>query len=81
MANDGSEDFRHSHPALLLDNDQRFAEFDRLAVLDENLRHGAARVEGIWFIVFIASMIKSVCPTATLLPISMKGLAPGSEAR
>src|ERR1700727_151206 len=27
--------------ALLLDNHQRFAEFDRLAVLDENLRHGA----------------------------------------
>src|SRR6202020_3683803 len=27
--------------ALLLDNHQRFAELDRLAVLDENLRHGA----------------------------------------
>src|SRR6202042_1908484 len=40
-----------------------------------------ARVEGIWFIVFIASMIKSVCPTATLLPTSMNGLAPGSEAQ
>src|ERR1700739_1486592 len=29
---------RHSH---LLDNYQRFAEFDRLAVFDENLRDGA----------------------------------------
>jgi len=40
-----------------------------------------ARVEGIWFIVFIASMMISVSPTFTLLPTSMNGLAPGSEAR
>jgi len=31
--------------------------------------------------VFIASMINSVWPTATLLPTSTKGLAPGSEAQ
>src|ERR1700724_4410027 len=37
-----------------------------------------ARGEGIWFIVFIASMITSVCPADTLLPTSMNGLAPGS---
>src|ERR1700692_1029480 len=32
---------RHSPFALLLNNHQRLAEFDRLAVLDEDLRHGA----------------------------------------
>ena len=37
-----------------------------------------ARGDGIWFIVFIASMISSVCPADTLLPTSMNGLAPGS---
>ena len=40
-----------------------------------------ARGDGTWFMVFIASMIKSVCPTATLAPTSMNGLAPGSEAQ
>jgi len=40
-----------------------------------------ARVEGIWFIVFIASMMISVSPTFTLLPTSTNGLAPGSDAR
>src|SRR4030081_2896410 len=34
------ETIRHSLFALL-DNHQRFAEFDRLAVFDKNLRHGA----------------------------------------
>src|SRR5882724_5029373 len=38
-----------------------------------------ARGDGIWFIVFIASMISSVCPTDTLVPTSTNGLAPGSE--
>src|ERR1700722_17556601 len=32
---------RYSPFALLLNDHQRFTEFDRLAVLDENLRHGA----------------------------------------
>src|SRR3981189_712466 len=32
---------RHWLFALLLNNYQRFAEFDRLAVFDKNLRHGA----------------------------------------
>lgn len=32
-----------------------------------------ARGEGIWFMVFIASMISNVCPTETLLPTSMNG--------
>src|SRR5271166_491793 len=40
-----------------------------------------ARGVGIWFMVFIASMIKSVSPTRTLLPTSTNGLAPGSGAR
>ena len=40
-----------------------------------------ARGDGIWFIVFIASMISRVWPTDTLLPTSMNGLAPGSEAQ
>ena len=40
-----------------------------------------ARGDGIWFIVFIASMIRSVCPTVTLAPTSMNGLAPGSDAQ
>ena len=40
-----------------------------------------ARGDGIWFIVFIASMISSVCPADTLVPTSMNGLAPGSGAQ
>src|SRR5436190_22242222 len=36
------------------------------------------RGDGIWFIVFIASMMSSVCPAETLLPTSTNGLAPGS---
>src|SRR5665213_744001 len=38
-----------------------------------------ARGDGIWFMVFIASLISSVWPTDTLLPTSMNGLAPGSD--
>jgi hypothetical protein len=37
-----------------------------------------ARGDGIWFIVFIASMISSVCPAETFVPTSMNGFAPGS---
>src|SRR3954447_26983357 len=40
-----------------------------------------ARGDGIWFMVFIASMMTSVCPAVTLDPTSTKGLAPGSEAQ
>src|SRR3954468_21470997 len=40
-----------------------------------------ARGDGIWFIVFIASMISKVCPADTLAPTSMNGLAPGSDAQ
>src|SRR3954470_22402057 len=40
-----------------------------------------ARGDGIWFIVFIASMISKVCPAVTLAPTSMNGLAPGSDAQ
>jgi hypothetical protein len=32
----------------------------------------------MWFIVFIASMISSVCPWVTRAPISMNVAAPGS---
>ena len=39
------------------------------------------RGAGIWFMVFIASMISSVWPTETLLPTSMNGFAPGSGAQ
>ena len=66
---------------LLFDDDQRLAEFDRLAVLDQDLRHGAGARRRIWFIVFIASMISSVSPAFTPEPTSMNGLAPGSAAR
>ena len=55
-------------PFALFNDHERLAEFDRLAVLDENLRHGARARRGIWFIVFIASMISSVCPADTLVP-------------
>ena len=34
----------------------------------------------IWFIIFIASMMHSVSPTSTLLPICTKGFAPGAGA-
>ena len=40
-----------------------------------------ARGAGIWFIVFIASMISSVWPSLTACPTSMKALASGPGAR
>ncbi len=64
-----------------LDDHQRLAELDRLAVLDQDLGHRPARGAGIWFIVFIASMISSVSPARTTLPTSTKGRAPGSGPR
>ena len=36
---------------------------------------------GMWFMVFMASMISSVWPWATRVPTSTKGAAPGSGAR
>jgi hypothetical protein len=36
------------------------------------------RGAGIWFMVFIASMMRRVSPAFTLEPTSMKTLAPGS---
>jgi hypothetical protein len=38
---------------------ERLAVFDRLAVLDQDALDRAARGAGIWFIVFIASMIRT----------------------
>src|SRR5260221_6849807 len=40
-----------------------------------------ARGAGIWFMVFIASMMTRVWPTATLVPTSTNGRAPGSDAQ
>src|SRR5262249_17910992 len=40
-----------------------------------------ARGAGIWFMVFIASMMRSVSPALTLLPTSTKSFAPGEGAR
>ena len=48
--------------------------FYRLDILDTE------RGAGIWFIVFIASMMSSVCPSRTVWPTSMNGLAPGEGA-
>src|SRR5690606_17483507 len=36
---------------------------------------------GIWFIVFMASMMRSVCPSVTVSPTFTKGGAPGSGCR
>ena len=36
---------------------------------------------GIWFIVFIASMMRTVWPSDTLAPTLTKGGLPGSDAR
>ena len=36
---------------------------------------------GMWFMVFIASMIRIVWPWVTRVPTSTKGGAPGSAAR
>ena len=36
--------------------------------------------DSIWFIIFMASMMQSVSPTFTSLPISTKGFAPGVGA-
>src|SRR5690606_30904391 len=40
-----------------------------------------ARGAGIWFLVFIASMMSSVWPSLTFWPISTNGLASGEGAR
>src|SRR5690606_32148091 len=40
-----------------------------------------ARGAGIWFIVFIASMISSVSPALTCEPTSTNGFAPGEGAQ
>src|SRR5262249_54571193 len=40
-----------------------------------------ARGEGIWFMVFIASMMSSVWPSRTFRPTAMKGSASGEGAR
>ncbi len=40
-----------------------------------------ALVAGMWFMVFIASMMRTVCPTLTLEPTVTNGAAPGSAAR
>ena len=37
--------------------------------------------EGIWFIVFIASIINKVSPSFTILPIWLYSKAPGSGAK
>src|SRR5690606_17109658 len=39
------------------------------------------RWAGIWFIVFMASMMSTVCPSVTLLPTATKGGLPGSGER
>ena len=40
-----------------------------------------ARGAGIWFMVFIASMMRSVWPSVTLAPTSTKAGLPGSGER
>ena len=60
--------------------DQRLAELDRLAVGDQDVRHPPALGAGIWFMVFMASMIRSVWPWVTRAPTSTNGGAPGSGA-
>ena len=64
---------------MLFDDHQRFAELDRLAVADEDFGDRPAGA-GIWFIVFIASMMRSVCPSVTGSPILTKGAEPALRA-
>jgi len=40
-----------------------------------------ARGAGIWFITFIASMMKRVWPSRTVSPTATKGAAPGDAPR
>ena len=79
----GDQDFvEHRRKRLTpLDDDEGLAIFDRLTVIEQNGEHRAGVGEGIWFIVFIASMMSSVSPAVTLVPTSMKGAAPGSAER
>ncbi len=44
----------------LFDHDQRHAVFHRLGILDEERLDGAGPGDGIWFMVFIASMMRRV---------------------
>ncbi len=63
-----------------LDNDQRFAEFDRLAVLEQNLGHGArARRRNLVHGLHRFDDQQRIAGL-DLWPTSMNGLAPGSGA-
>ena len=72
----GDEDFlEHSRPYSMTTSGLPYstgcASSNRIAVTVP------ARGDGIWFIVFIASMISSVWPSLTSWPTSTKGLASG----
>ena len=51
-----------------------------IEIEQDGKRVRVARGAGIWFIVFIASMMSSVSPAFSCEPISTKALAPGSAA-
>jgi hypothetical protein len=70
----GYEDFRNMP---LLDHHQRFPIFDGLGVLEQDRLDRAGARRGIWFIVFMASMMRSVWPSLMVWPTSMKGFEPG----
>ena len=56
---------------------KRLVIFDRLRIGHDDLLDPAGLGAGIGFIVFIASMIRSVCPCFTSWPTSTKAWAPG----
>ena len=69
-------------PAGSFQDDQRRAELHRRAVLDQDALDPARRAAaGIWFIVFIASMIRIVWPSVTVSPTFTKAGASGSACR
>ena len=52
-----------------LDDRERLGIFDGLAVIDEDGEHGAGMGAGMWFMVFMASMMRMVWPAVTLVPV------------
>jgi len=74
--------FKHVGTPDQSHHDQRFAEFNRLAIADQYSADRSRtrcrdRVHGF----HLASMIKSDWPSATRLPIVTNGAAPGCGAR
>ena len=71
-----------SGSAIGIDPEEDLTVLHRLRVLDAELRVTTpANSDSISFMIFIASMMQTICPLATRVPTVTYGLAPGSGTR